>query len=171
MLKSVAVIAVATSAALMASRGLVTMAASAAPAPAQAAVMIAPSPQTASPAGVAQISKAADGHYWAEAEVDGRWMRFLVDTGASAVALTTADAQRLGVDTAALEYDRPVKTANGDTMAAPVTLDHLSIAGARVDRVEALVVRDGLQTSLLGMSYLGRLSRFEATPTSLILRP
>jgi len=161
MLKSVAVIAVATSAALMASRGLVTMAASAAPAPAQAAVMIAPSPQTASPAGVAQISKAADGHYWAEAEVDGRWMRFLVDTGASAVALTTADAQRLGVDTA----------ANGDTMAAPVTLDHLSIAGARVDRVEALVVRDGLQTSLLGMSYLGRLSRFEATPTSLILRP
>jgi aspartyl protease family protein len=44
----------------------------------------------------ASISKASDGHFWAEAEVNGERVRFLVDTGATAVALTAADAQRLG---------------------------------------------------------------------------
>lgn len=52
-----------------------------------------------------------------------------------------------------------------------MVLDHLTIAGARVNKVEALVIAQGLETSLLGMRYLGRLSRFEATPTALILRP
>ena len=119
----------------------------------------------------AQISKASDGHYWAQANVNGHWVKFLVDTGASAVALTGVDAQRLGVDLAGLEYDRPVTTASGQTMAAQIRLDHVTVAGARVDAVDALVVRSGLSTSLLGMSYLGRLSRFEATKTALILRP
>jgi len=89
----------------------------------------------------------------------------------SAVALTPVDAQRLGLDLASLHYDRPVVTANGQTKAAAVTLAHITVAGARVDDVNALVVREGLSTSLLGMSYLGRLSRFEATKTALILRP
>ena len=74
-------------------------------------------------------------------------------------------------DARALTFDRPVKTANGETVAATVVLDHLSVGGARIDNVEAMVVKEGLSTSLLGMSYLGRLSRFEATPTVLILRP
>jgi aspartyl protease family protein len=117
------------------------------------------------------VAKSPDGHYWAQANVNGRWIKFLVDTGASAVALTSVDAQRLGIDVANLDYVRPVTTANGETKAANVTLDHVTVAGARVDSVDALVVRDGLSTSLLGMSYLGRLSRFEATKTALILRP
>ena len=65
----------------------------------------------------------------------------------------------------------PSETASGRVGAARVTLDHVAVAGARVDHVEALVVRDGLPHSLLGMSYLGRLSRFEATPAGLTLRP
>jgi aspartyl protease family protein len=122
-------------------------------------------------AGAAQIVKAADGHYWAEAEVNGRWIHCLIDTGATTVALTRADAERLGLDIAALRFDQPVNTANGQTQAAQVNLGYVSVAGARVEAVPAMVVRDGLSTSLLGMSYLGKLSRFEATPTSLILRP
>ena len=55
--------------------------------------------------------------------------------------------------------------------AAPVQLQTISVAGARVDRVEALVVEQGLEYSLLGMSYLGRLSAFSATPAGLTLRP
>ena len=119
---------------------------------------------------VASLSKAADGHYWAEAQVEGRRVRFLVDTGASIVALTTADAQRLGLDSRTLAFDQPVSTAGGRAMAAAVTLDYVSVAGARVDDVEAVVMREGLETSLLGMTYLGRLSRFEASRDSLILR-
>jgi aspartyl protease family protein len=120
--------------------------------------------------GAAQIVKAADGHFWAEAKVDGRAVRFLIDTGATAVALSQADAKRLGIDTAALDYNYKVMTASGETRAASVKLASVSVAGAQVRDVEALVVEKGLETSLLGMTYLGRLSSFQATPRALVLR-
>ncbi len=121
--------------------------------------------------GAAQLTKGADGHFWAEAAVDGKAVRFLVDTGATAVSLSLADAQRLGIDTDKLTYDYSVITADGRTRAASVKLASVAIAGARVRDVDALVIEKGLETSLLGMSYLGRLSRFEATPRALILHP
>ncbi|WP_295184315.1 TIGR02281 family clan AA aspartic protease [uncultured Brevundimonas sp.] len=119
----------------------------------------------------AQVVKGADGHYWAEANIDGKAVRVLVDTGASVVALTRADALRLGVDPEPEAFTGKVQTASGVVRAAPVQLKTISVAGARVDRVEALVVEQGLEYSLLGMSYLGRLSAFSATPTGLTLRP
>lgn len=135
----------------------------------RAAVAIAPS--MAAEGAAASIAKGPDGHYWAEAEVNGSRVRFLVDTGASAVALTLDDAKRLGFDTAKLDYAYKVVTASGQTRAAAVKLGSVSIAGAQVSDVDALVIEKGLETSLLGMTYLGRLSRFEATKTALILRP
>ncbi|WOB79734.1 TIGR02281 family clan AA aspartic protease [Brevundimonas nasdae] len=119
----------------------------------------------------AQVVKGADGHYWAEANIDGKAVRVLVDTGASVVALTRADALRLGVDPEPKAFTGKVQTASGVVRAAPVQLKTISVAGARVDRVEALVVEQGLEYSLLGMSYLGRLSAFSATPAGLTLRP
>jgi aspartyl protease family protein len=119
----------------------------------------------------AQVVKGADGHYWAEANIDGKAVRVLVDTGASVVALTRADALRLGVDPEPEAFTGKVQTASGVVRAAPVLLNTISVAGARVDRVEALVVEQGLEYSLLGMSYLGRLSAFSATPAGLTLRP
>jgi len=121
--------------------------------------------------GAAQLTKDRDGHFWAQGNVDGKAVRFLVDTGATAVSLSMADAQRLGIDTSRLSYDYNVITADGRTRAASVKLASVAISGARVRDVDALVIEKGLETSLLGMSYLGRLSRFEATPTSLILHP
>lgn len=121
-------------------------------------------------AAVARIARADDGHYWATGEVDGAQVRFLVDTGATAVSLTPADARRFGIDTASLAYDQEVITAQGHARAASVQLATLSVDGAAMDDVDALVIENGLDTSLLGMSYLGRLSRFEATPTALVLR-
>ncbi|MET3780534.1 aspartyl protease family protein [Brevundimonas sp. 1080] len=118
-----------------------------------------------------QVVKGADGHYWAEANIDGKAVRVLVDTGASVVALTRADALRLGVDPEPEAFTGRVQTASGVVRAAPVQLKTISVAGARVDRVEALVVEQGLEYSLLGMSYLGRLSAFSATPAGLTLRP
>jgi aspartyl protease family protein len=120
--------------------------------------------------GAAQIVKAADGHFWAEAKVDGRAVRFLIDTGATAVALSQTDAKRLGIDTKGLDYSYKVMTASGQTRAAQVKLASVSVAGAQVRDVDALVIEKGLETSLLGMSYLGRLSSFQATPRALILR-
>ena len=135
------------------------------------AVMVVGAESPAAPGRPAQIARAADGHYWAEADIDGRAIRVLVDTGASVVALTRADAQRLGLRLTPADFTQTVETASGPVKAASVELDHVAVAGARVDTVRALVVEDGLPHSLLGMSYLGRLSAFEARPTGLTLRP
>lgn len=134
---------------------------------AQAAV-----PVHAPAAGVpAQVLRAADGHYWAEAEIDGHAVRLMVDTGASLVALTRDDAARLGLRLSADDFTAQVTTASGAVRAAPVRLRTVAVAGARVEAVEALVLEAGLPHSLLGMSYLGRLSAFSATPSGLTLRP
>jgi len=119
----------------------------------------------------AEVAKAADGHFWAEGQVNGKAVRFLVDTGATAVALTAEDAKRLGIEPKTLKYGYQVMTASGQAHAAEVRLASVSIAGARVNDVDALVIDKGLPSSLLGMTYLGRLSKFEATRTALILRP
>ncbi len=131
------------------------------------AALAAPAPAAAQ----ASIRKSADGHYWAEASVNGKAVRFLVDTGATAVALTLDDAKRLGIETGKLSYSYDVITADGKARAAMVKLASISIAGAKVDNVDALVIEKGLGASLLGMSYLGRLRAFEATQTALILKP
>lgn len=117
------------------------------------------------------VPKSNDGHFWADGRVNGADVRFLVDTGASEVFLTLADARRLGIDPDQLVYDRKVRTADGESFAAPVRLTSVSIQGVRLTQVDALVIGRGLPASLLGMSYLGRLSRFEATPNALVLEP
>ena len=121
--------------------------------------------------GPAQVLKAADGHYWADALIDGRAVRVMVDTGASVVALTPDDAARLGLRLKADDFSGTVITASGPARAAPIQLQAVAVAGARVEQVEALVVEHGLPHSLLGMSYLGRLSSFSATPAEITLRP
>lgn len=119
----------------------------------------------------AVIVRAADGHFWAEGEAGGAAVRFLVDTGATSVALTRADAARLGLTPGPEAFTQTVTTAAGPVRAAPVRLEALAVGPARLEDVHALVVEDGLHASLLGMSYLGRLQRIEATPRTLILRP
>jgi aspartyl protease family protein len=141
------------------------------PRPSEMAVT-APAP-AAMPAtgGDAEVMKGEDGHYWAEADVNGTAVKFLVDTGATAVALKPEDAQRLGITPESLQFNYKVTTASGEARAAKVKIASISIHGAEVRDVDAFVIESGLQTSLLGMTYLGRLSRFEATPEALILHP
>ncbi len=126
--------------------------------------------------GSGAVAKAADGHFWADAQVSGQrggeqQVRFLVDTGATAVALTQEDAEKLGIRPTDLKYGHNVTTAGGQARAAAVTLASISINGAKLENVQALVVSDGLDVSLLGMSYLGRLTRFEATRNTLRFEP
>ncbi|MBI2261261.1 MAG: TIGR02281 family clan AA aspartic protease [Caulobacterales bacterium] len=130
-----------------------------------------PVPSTPAAGAPAQVLKAANGHYWADALIEGRAVRVMVDTGASVVALTRDDAARLGLRLEPADFSATVVTASGPVRAAAVELQAVAVAGARVDRVEALVVEAGLPHSLLGMSYLGRLSSFSATPAGLTLRP
>jgi aspartyl protease family protein len=165
----VAIVGLAASAALASAEGLITLDKLGEPQPAPVAAAALASDQP--PASDAAVAREADGNYWAEADVNGKRVRFLVDTGATAVVLTLNDARRLGLDLDHLNFDQAVRTASGEVHAARVELAYVAVAGARVDKVQALVLDQGLPTSLLGMTYLGRLSRIEATPASLILRP
>jgi len=116
------------------------------------------------------LPRSDDGHYWVTGEVGDRRIRFLVDTGATTVSLTPDDARVLGIDPDRLVYRYEVSTADGHARAAKVRLTRLSVGGATLTDVDALVIEKGLPTSLLGMSYLGRLSRFEAGPEGLVLK-
>jgi aspartyl protease family protein len=140
-------------------------------APAEPTVAVTPSPPSPAAHRAASIPKSPDGHFWADARVNGAKIHFLVDTGATAVALSPRDAARLGFPPSSLTYGHKVMTASGEARAAKVLLKSVSVDGAKVEAVDAYVIERGLDTSLLGMTYLGRLEKFEATRTALILQP
>ncbi len=118
----------------------------------------------------AVVPRSPDNHFWAETTINGAPVRALVDTGATLVALTRADARRAGLVLEQLVYDHPIETAGGIVNAARIRLDTVMVGGIALDNVEGIVAPDGLGYSLLGMSYLGRLTRLEVTREALTLR-
>lgn len=113
--------------------------------------------------GTLAFRRAADGHFYVAAEVNGAPVRFMVDTGASDLVLTDADARAAGIDTGRLNYVQPTITANGRTMSAPVRLESVALGGLVDHAVPASVSGGALDQSLLGMRYLERFRsvRFE----------
>ena len=119
---------------------------------------------------VTAIGADRNGQFSAAALVNGVHVEMLADTGASLVVLSEADARRIGIDFARLVYNVPVKTANGTAMAAHTILDEVQVGGIRVRNLDALVARRGvLTTSLLGMSFIGAITRFELRGDQLVL--
>lgn len=116
------------------------------------------------------VTRALGDHFRVAATVNGRSVDFLVDTGASVVALDRAAAEAIGIDTQALAYTSRVMTANGMARAAPVMLGSIRIGAIERENVEAAVMdREGDGLSLLGMSFLGTLSSFEFRGQRLML--
>jgi aspartyl protease family protein len=97
------------------------------------------------------------GHFQTDVRVDGRTISFMVDTGASFVALNEKSAARLGIHPSARDYNVKTQTANGVGKAARVRLDRLELNGITVRDVEAFVFPDeALSTNLLGMTFLSK---------------
>jgi aspartyl protease family protein len=120
--------------------------------------------------GVVRVSADRSGHYLVEAMVNGTPVRFLVDTGATNVSLTARDAQRVGIDLAKLNYDRVMETAAGRVRAASVRLDRVAIGQIEIRDVAGSVNRSNEGISLLGMSFLSRLTGFAVEEGYLVLR-
>jgi aspartyl protease family protein len=125
--------------------------------------------------GVVALRAGSGGHFRAAADIaqgGGAWQRvtFLVDTGASDVALTRDDARRLGIDVERLTYNIPYRTANGTSLGARVRLDRVRLGDIVVEGVAGSVVQGELDQSLLGMSFLRRLSGFEIRGDEMILK-
>lgn len=117
------------------------------------------------------IRRSSDGHFRLTAKVDGRPVRFLVDTGASLVALAPHDADALGFDLARLNYGLRLNTANGTAWAASVSLGKITVGSIGVRNVAGSVSREGLSESLLGLTFLNRLSGYEVRGNTMILKP
>jgi len=115
------------------------------------------------------LSRAMDGHYYVTADVNGTPVDFVVDTGASGIVLTRADAQAAGIDTGGLAYVGRAMTANGTVRTAPVTLDSITVGPLRDTRVRATVNEGEMDRSLLGMDYLQRFSSVEITGGKMVL--
>lgn len=111
-----------------------------------------------------------DGHYYARAEINGRPLDVMVDTGASMVALTYEDAERAGLRLRPSDFTARVGTANGVAAVAPVTLDRVTIGRITVRNVQAAVTERGrMDKTLLGMSFLSRLERVDISSGRLLL--
>jgi aspartyl protease family protein len=140
------------------------------PAPA----ILAAHPQTASSTATNSrsvvIPPGRNGHFQVEGRVDGRRLNFMVDTGASVIALTERDAATLGIHPTERDFTARVNTANGVVRAAPVELTMVEIDDLVVHNVAAMVLPDSaLGDNLLGLSFLSRLRRFEYAGGKLVL--
>ncbi|KRQ96577.1 peptidase [Bradyrhizobium jicamae] len=147
------------------------MSAAPAPAPVSAPPKKAP-PQTVAQASgrTLDIPRDARGHFQTDGHIDGQRINFLVDTGASVVALNERSAARFGLRPSLSEYNATVSTANGTIKAARARLAMIDLGGIVVRDVDALVLPDeALSENLLGMSFLSRLKRFNYSNGRLVL--
>lgn len=121
--------------------------------------------------GTVEIRASANRHFHTSALLNGRPVDVMVDTGASLVALTFDDAERAGIFVRPADFTHRVSTANGTAKVAPVTIDRVQIGEITVRNVSAAVSEPGrLDVTLLGMSFLGKLSSTEIRGGTLVLR-
>jgi aspartyl protease family protein len=115
------------------------------------------------------LNRGADGHFYADAQVNGVTVHFLVDTGASGVALSAADARRVGLPFFASEFSPVGRGASGEVRGKLVTLDRVSLGGKSVNNVSGAIL-EGSEVSLLGQSFLSRMGTIEMTREKMVIR-
>jgi aspartyl protease family protein len=117
-----------------------------------------------------RLAADARGHFLADFKLNGRRVEALVDTGATAVAINASTARRIGLSLKSSDFRHSVNTANGETRAAAVMIDRIEIGRVHVENIEAVVLDDkALSGTLIGMSFLKRLDRFEVENGALLL--
>jgi aspartyl protease family protein len=116
------------------------------------------------------IPRDSRGHFQAEGRIDGQRIGFMIDTGASVVALNETSAARFGLRPSRGDYNATVTTANGTIKAARTRIAMLDVGGLVVRDVDAMVLPDeALSENLLGLSFLSRLKRFEYANGQMVL--
>jgi aspartyl protease family protein len=140
--------------------------------PAMAKAAGATAPQTTAQAGIRSVSIPRDprGHFQTEGRIDGQRIGFMVDTGASVIALNEKSAARFGLRPSRADYNATVTTANGTIKAARTRIAMVEIGGLIVRDVDAMVLPDeALSENLLGLSFLSKLKRFEYANGKMVL--
>ena len=116
------------------------------------------------------IPRDGRGHFLTEGRIEGQRIGFMVDTGASMIALNETSAARFGLRPSRGDYNATVTTANGTIKAARTRLAMVDIGGLVVRDVDAMVLPDeALSENLLGLSFLSKLKRFEYANGKMVL--
>lgn len=113
------------------------------------------------------IHRSNDGHFYVTAKINNHPIRFVVDTGATDIVISIADAKRLGLYHKDLTFNKPYHTANGMVFGASVTLDKLEVGPIIIYNSRASINQAPLQTSLLGMEFLNQLQRYEVSKNTM----
>ena len=116
-----------------------------------------------------RLTRRPDGHFSATVDVGGQPIEMVVDTGATLVALTLTDAQRLGIMIDPTSFATVGTGASGPVRGQVVTLPDVAVGGRHVRQVQAAVV-EGLDRSLLGQSYLRHLASVQISGDTMALR-
>jgi aspartyl protease family protein len=130
----------------------------------------APKPVEPSTTGSLTLRADARGHFLVVAEVDGKPIRFLVDSGASNIMLSRRDADTLELGPERLIFTQMYSTPGGIVRAAPVQLREVRIGALRLRNVQASVSERPMDVSLLGASFLARLKGYEVSGGRMTLR-
>lgn len=118
----------------------------------------------------ASIPLSSDGHFTADFHINGRYVRGLIDTGATYVAINRTTARNLGLPLSNSDFKHQVRTANGMTSAALVTIERIEVGSVSVGGVEAFVLDDeALSSTLIGMSFMSKLQSYRVTNNKLEL--
>jgi aspartyl protease family protein len=121
--------------------------------------------------GALNIHMSADGHFHMEAEINGAFVKFLVDTGASDIVLSPRAAAAAGFDVTTLDYSRTYNTANGVGSGAPVILGEMNVGSISFHELPASVNSAEMDESLLGMAFLRQFSSYTVDGDHLTLYP
>jgi aspartyl protease family protein len=121
------------------------------------AVAVAPPAPKKSQAIDTVLRRHDDGHFYVDAEVNGQLVHFVVDTGASTVALTKADAERAGISFLPSEFRVIARGASGNVKGEEIRINHIAIDQKEAFDQRGIVVDDGLDVSLLGQSFLSQI--------------
>jgi aspartyl protease family protein len=116
------------------------------------------------------VPRDSRGHFATEGRIDGQRIAFMVDTGASVVALNESSAARFGLRPTPGQYTATVTTANGTVKAARAQIAMMDVGGLIARDVDAMVLPDqALSENLLGLSFLSKLKRFEYSNGQMVL--
>jgi aspartyl protease family protein len=116
------------------------------------------------------LIRAPDGHFYTDAQVNGTIIRVLVDTGATTVALTKADAAKIGLIFTDAQFTAIGQGAGGKLALKPIMLDRIIIGTTDAANVDAVIIKSDLKVSLLGQSWLKRVGTVEIKGDRMVLR-
>ncbi len=115
------------------------------------------------------INLSQDGHFYVDTKINGKALRFMIDTGASDIVINPDEAKKIGIDLDNLRFDRHYQTANGTVYGASISIQEIEISGVKFNNIPASINGADMGTSLLGMRFLRQFKKYEFYQDKLIL--